>query len=178
MKIHKLDIVHQDFHPGNILSSNFKDHVYISDFGLRKLIEIILKKNVLPYIAPEVLSGGEEYIKAADLRAMKYTMDYYMRCWDSRVTHRPTFEELEELYKYWEDYNNYLISANQESTNTTTTTITPLNYKTHPQAIYIGRLLNFSNLQKPKNEENFERELEELTKSRSNLCPSNSDLFI
>ncbi|RHZ60334.1 hypothetical protein Glove_355g35 [Diversispora epigaea] len=101
------------------------------------------------------------------------------------VTHGPTFKELEELYKYWEDYNNYLykgknkdseiviqikkaeeFSANQESTNTTTTTITPLNYKTHPRAIYISRLLNFSNLPKPKNEENFERELEELTKSR------------
>ncbi|RHZ60294.1 hypothetical protein Glove_355g27 [Diversispora epigaea] len=91
-----------------------------------------------------------------------------IRC-HSRVTHGPTFEELEELYKYWEDYNNYLykgknkdseiviqikkaeeFSANQESTNTTTTTITPLNCKTHPQAIYISRLLNFSNLPNPR----------------------------
>src|SRR6185436_10690050 len=32
--IHELDIVHQDFHPGNILSSNFKsDYMMISDFG-------------------------------------------------------------------------------------------------------------------------------------------------
>src|SRR6185436_11454588 len=29
MKIHELDIVHQDFHPGNILSSNFKDSNYM-----------------------------------------------------------------------------------------------------------------------------------------------------
>src|SRR6185436_3624057 len=38
MNIHKLDIVHQDFHPGNILSSNFKDaySMRISDFGLSK----------------------------------------------------------------------------------------------------------------------------------------------
>src|SRR3954469_14302011 len=38
--IHKLDIVHQDFHPGNILSSNFKNpfNTKISDFGLSKLI--------------------------------------------------------------------------------------------------------------------------------------------
>ncbi|RHZ78271.1 hypothetical protein Glove_166g121 [Diversispora epigaea] len=61
-------------------------------------------------------------------------------------------------------------SANQESTNkTTTTTPTPLNYQTHPQAIYTSRLLNYSNLPKPKNEENFERELEELTESMSLL---------
>ncbi|RHZ87579.1 hypothetical protein Glove_33g129 [Diversispora epigaea] len=72
--IHELDIVHQDFHPGNILSSNFKSGLRISDFGLSKLIGVSPnnseKRNifgVLPYIAPEVLSGDEEYTKAADL---------------------------------------------------------------------------------------------------------------
>ncbi|RHZ75512.1 hypothetical protein Glove_213g96 [Diversispora epigaea] len=76
MNIHELDIVHRDFHPGNILSSNFKDdYVHISDFGLIKLIwknpNNPEKRNkmfgVLPYIAPEVLSGDEEYTKAADV---------------------------------------------------------------------------------------------------------------
>ncbi|RHZ87580.1 hypothetical protein Glove_33g122 [Diversispora epigaea] len=39
--IHELDIVHQDFHPGNILSYNFKDYaIKISDFGLSKLIGV------------------------------------------------------------------------------------------------------------------------------------------
>ncbi|RHZ46343.1 hypothetical protein Glove_624g32 [Diversispora epigaea] len=74
MEIHELDIVHQDFHPGNILSSSFKSHnIRISDFGLSKLIGTNPnnpeKKNifgVLPYIAPEVLSGDEEYTKVAD----------------------------------------------------------------------------------------------------------------
>src|SRR6185436_14009748 len=36
--IHDLDIVHQDFHPGNILSSSFESGSRISDFGLSKLI--------------------------------------------------------------------------------------------------------------------------------------------
>ncbi|RHZ89390.1 hypothetical protein Glove_15g46 [Diversispora epigaea] len=240
MNIHKLDIVHQDFHPGNILSSDFKNYdIRISDFGLSKLIEKNPnnpeKKNifgVLPYIAPEVLSGDEEYTKAADVYSFgiiayeivtgfppypdiphdkdlamkicnglrpkipfhtpKLITRMIMRCWDARVTHRPTFKELmNELHKYYWDYYYYLdegknkdseiviqikkaeeFSANQESTNTaTTTTPTPLNYQTHPQAIYTSQLLNFSNLPKPKNEENFERELEELTKSMTNLCP-------
>ncbi|RHZ69219.1 hypothetical protein Glove_286g6 [Diversispora epigaea] len=225
MNIHKLDIIHQDFHPGNILSSDFEGNLQISDFGLSKLIgenqNIPEKKNivgVLPYIAPEVLSGDEEYTKAADVYSFgiiayeiitgippypdiphdedlaikicnglrpkipfhlpKLITRIIMRCWDARVTYRPTFEELEdELEKYWSDYysgsNKYSeiiiqikkaeeFSANQESTNTTTT---PLNYQTHPQAIYTSRLLNYSKLPKPKNEENFERELEELTKS-------------
>ncbi|RHZ76611.1 hypothetical protein Glove_195g15 [Diversispora epigaea] len=63
-EFHELDIVHQDLHPGNILSSNFKSYMWISDFGLSKLIGANPnnpeKKNifgVLPYIAPEVLSG-------------------------------------------------------------------------------------------------------------------------
>ncbi|RHZ87201.1 hypothetical protein Glove_40g17 [Diversispora epigaea] len=236
--IHKLDIVHQDFHPGNILSSDFKNYyIFISDFGLSKLISANPnnpeKKNivgVLPYIAPEVLSGDEEYTKAADVYSFgiiayemitgfppypdiphdkdlaikicnglrpkipfhvpKLITRMIMRCWDTRVTYRPTFEELkDELKKYLYDYNGYLhngkdseiviqikkaeeFSANQESTNATTTT--PLNYQTHPQAIYTSRLLNYSKLPNPKNEENFERELEELTKSMSNLCPSDS----
>ncbi|RHZ83768.1 hypothetical protein Glove_87g251 [Diversispora epigaea] len=245
MRIHGLDIVHQDFHPGNILSNDFIYYpILISDFGLSKLIEVNPnnpeKKNivgVLPYIAPEVLSGDEEYTKAADVYSFgiiayemitgfppypniphdkdlamkicnglrpkipfhtpKLITRTIMRCWDARVAHRLTFKELwNELKKYYNDYRNYLnvgknkdseiviqikkaeeFSANQESTNTTTTT-TPLNYQTHPQAIYTSRLLNYSNLPKPKNEENFERELEELTKSMANLCPSNSDLFI
>ncbi|RHZ74120.1 hypothetical protein Glove_227g160 [Diversispora epigaea] len=235
MNIHELDIIHQDFHPGNILSSNFENYMYISDFGLSKLIGANPnnpeKKNifgVLPYIAPEVLSG-EEYTKAADVYSFgiiiyemvtgippypdiphdkdlaikicnglrpkipfhtpKLITRMIMRCWDARVTHRPTFNELyNELWKYYKDYleegknkdSKIVIqikkaeefSANQESTNTTTTT--PLNYQTHPQAIYTSRLLNYSKLPKPKNEENFERELEELTESMS-LVRKNKD---
>ncbi|RHZ69978.1 hypothetical protein Glove_276g21 [Diversispora epigaea] len=243
MNIHKLDIVHQDFHPGNILSDDFKYSFLISDFGLSKLIGANPnnpeKKNivgVLPYIAPEVLSGDEGYTKAADVYSFgiisyeiitgippypdiphdedlaikicnglrpkipfhisKLITRMIMRCWDARVTHRPTFEELfDELWEYWSDYNDYLeqgknkdseiviqikkaeeFSANQESTNTTTTTTTtPLNYQTHPQAIYTSRLLNYSKLPKPKNEENFERELEELAKSFSHIT-TNDDI--
>ncbi|RHZ85137.1 hypothetical protein Glove_71g107 [Diversispora epigaea] len=232
MEIHKLDIVHQDFHPGNILSTNFKNYMQISDFGLSKLIGTNpnnpKKKNivgVLPYIAPEVLSGDEEYTKAADVYSYgiiayeiitgfppypdiphdedlaiqicnglrpkipfhtpKLITRMIMRCWDARVTNRPTFTELYyELQKYWIGNKDSEIviqikkaeefSANQESINTTTTTTTtPLNYKTHPQAIYTSRLLNYPKLPKPKNEENFERELEELTKSFSHITTNN-----
>ncbi|RHZ89783.1 hypothetical protein Glove_10g18 [Diversispora epigaea] len=243
--IHELNIVHQDFHPGNILSIKFKNNiVYISDFGLSKLIGANPnnpeKKNifgVLPYIAPEVLSGDEEYTKAADVYSFgiiayemitgfppypdiphdkdlamkicdglrpkipfhtpKLITGIIMRCWDARVTYRPTFKELtNELGKYHKDYNDYLnenkdseiiiqikkaeeFSANQESTNTTTTaTTTPLNYQTHPQAIYTSRLLNYAKLPKPKNEENFERELEELTESTSALSIVASKLHV
>ncbi|RHZ50323.1 hypothetical protein Glove_501g6 [Diversispora epigaea] len=107
-----------------------------------------------------------------------------MRCWDARVTHRPTFKELyDELYKYSRDYrknesknnneitiqivNSEKLSKNLGLTNSTTST--PMNYKTHPEAIYTSRLLNYSSLPKPKNDEDFENELEELTESTSAL---------
>ncbi|RHZ69926.1 hypothetical protein Glove_276g61 [Diversispora epigaea] len=232
-EIHELNIVHHDFHPGNILSSNFNFYnLYISDFGLSKLIgkngKNPQKRNVfgvLPYIAPEVL-GGEEYTKAADVYSFaivayeiitgfqpysdvahdvelalkicnglrpripfhtpKLITQMIMRCWDARITHRPTFKELyKELDKYFNDYlkrTSAIIiqikeaeefSKNQE-TNVSSTT-TPLNYKTHPQAIYTSRLLNFSNLPKPVNEQNFEKKLEVLTESFSHII-TNDDI--
>ncbi|RHZ78843.1 hypothetical protein Glove_155g107 [Diversispora epigaea] len=209
----------------------------ISDFGLSNP-DGPEKKNifgVLPYIAPEVLSGYEEYSKAADVYSFgiiayemitgfppypdiphdedlaikicnglrpkipfhtpKLITRIIMRCWDARVTHRPSLRELwNELEKYHSDYRNYLnkeknkdseiviqikkaeeFSANQESTNTTTTTTTPLNCQTHPQAIYTSRLLNYSKLPKPKNEENFENELEELTKLFSKVLSGDEE---
>ncbi|RHZ88623.1 hypothetical protein Glove_21g178 [Diversispora epigaea] len=112
-------ILHGDFHPGNILLNDkipkieMFDCLHISDFGLSKIVGQSLENSnmsnvfgVLPYIAPEVLCG-EENTKAVDL--YKYAMDYHqkipfhtpkliigiiMRCWDARVTHRPTFKEL------------------------------------------------------------------------------------
>ncbi|RHZ76128.1 hypothetical protein Glove_203g61 [Diversispora epigaea] len=90
-------------------------------------------------------------------------------------------EEFEEILKQIENHNDHILYSKSEIeeqvpnnypvnieeffplTNTITTT-TPLDYKTHPQAIYTCRLLNFSSPSKPKNDENFEKELEELTK--------------
>ncbi|RHZ46865.1 hypothetical protein Glove_606g163 [Diversispora epigaea] len=106
-----------------------------------------------------------------------------MRCWDARVIHRPTFKELnKELRDYFHDYRyNFLcknnkeiviqikqaekLSKNQEKgpirdnkSKSSTNSTTPMNYRTHP-------------IQKqftpPKNDKNFEKELEELIKATS-----------
>ncbi|RHZ88838.1 hypothetical protein Glove_21g191 [Diversispora epigaea] len=232
-KLHTSKILHGDFHPGNILSKNFKNFdFHISDFGLSKIVGQSFENSnrgnifgVLPYIAPEVLCG-KEYTKAADVYSfgiIAYELitgfaPYYdgphdrdlalkicnglrpkipfhtpklitgiiMRCWDARDTHRPTFKELfEELDKIYDNYweNNYknnneitiqidnakLFSKNKLKGKfwRLISNSTPLNYKTHPEAIYTSRLLNYSDLPKPKNNENFEKELEEITKSNS-----------
>ncbi|RHZ43257.1 hypothetical protein Glove_815540g2 [Diversispora epigaea] len=150
------------------------------------------KLDNLQELSGRVLSGDEEYTKAADVYSFgtisyeivagfppypniphdkalamkicnglrpnipfhipKLITRMIIRCWDARVTHRPTFKELHEICG-----NTIVIvvqiklSKNLGLINSTTTT--PLNYQTHPQAIYISRLLNFSKLPKPKNEE-------------------------
>ncbi|RHZ82877.1 hypothetical protein Glove_103g304 [Diversispora epigaea] len=204
-KLHTSDIVHGDFHPGNILSFNFE--------ALGQNLKNSNNRNifgVLPYIAPEVLCG-EEYTKAADVYSFGIIVyelitgfaPYYdvphdkdlarqicnglrpkipfhtpkliariiMRCWDARVTHRPNFYKLwNEFRKYYKDYKENDLKNNNEITTQIdndrkfskylrNTTINPSNYKTHPQAIYTSRLLNYSNLPKPKNFENFEKNL-------------------
>ncbi|RHZ74580.1 hypothetical protein Glove_220g39 [Diversispora epigaea] len=230
-EIHKLDIVHRDLHPGNILKFSWEtDSIGISDFGLSKSITENSQKNtvsgVLPYIAPEVLIGGE-YTKAADVYSFafvayeiitglppyhnvshdndlalkicngfrpkipihtpKLITQIIMRCWDARITHRPNFEEL--YYKLGDYLDYYCHNENSEITiqikeaenfskNQTidlTTTTTPMNYQTHPQAIYTSRLLNYSSLPEPKNEENFEKKLEKLTESFYKINDSDDD---
>ncbi|RHZ82713.1 hypothetical protein Glove_104g23 [Diversispora epigaea] len=231
LKVHELDIIHCDFHPGNVLIfSTVTNYSNIIDFGSSKLMGS--KKNtisgVLPYMAPEVLIGGE-YTKATDVYSFAFVAyeiitgfpPYHnvphdnelafkicngfrpkipfhmpklitrmiMRCWDARITHRPTFDELfKELLKYSNEYQENKFENNNEITiqikeaeefsknqTTDTITITPTNYETHPQAIYTSRLLDFSNLPKPKNEENFEKKLEELTESFSHII-TNDDI--
>jgi serine/threonine protein kinase len=77
-KIHENNMVHRDFHTGNILSSfdeyyiktkNPISRIYISDMGLCREISNTDETKiygVMPYVAPEVLRGLP-YTKAADI---------------------------------------------------------------------------------------------------------------
>jgi serine/threonine protein kinase len=67
--IHSLDLVHGDFHDGNLLYLT-ENILLVSDFGLCRLVSQPNKNDeicgVIPYIAPEVLRG-KPYTKAADI---------------------------------------------------------------------------------------------------------------
>ncbi|RIB10545.1 kinase-like domain-containing protein, partial [Gigaspora rosea] len=67
--IHKANLVHKDFHSGNIVNENMYSS-YITDFGLcRPVSQDSSSKGifgVLPYIAPEVLYG-EKYTMKSDI---------------------------------------------------------------------------------------------------------------
>ncbi|EXX60790.1 uncharacterized protein OCT59_006999 [Rhizophagus irregularis] len=70
--VHSKNYHHRDFHSGNILNSTYGGRIYsvISDFGLccpanQNSVDKTLY-GVLPFVAPEVLRGGE-FTKAADI---------------------------------------------------------------------------------------------------------------
>ncbi|RIA96126.1 kinase-like domain-containing protein [Glomus cerebriforme] len=67
--LHKCNLVHGDFHSGNLLLEDVFD-IYISDFGLSRPADQPINSNdiygVLSYMAPEVLRG-KPYTKASDI---------------------------------------------------------------------------------------------------------------
>ncbi|RIB19773.1 kinase-like domain-containing protein [Gigaspora rosea] len=67
--IHNANLVHKDFHSGNIVNENIYSS-YITDFGLCKPVSQYSNSKgifgVLPYIAPEVLYG-EKYTMKSDI---------------------------------------------------------------------------------------------------------------
>ncbi|EXX66198.1 Kic1p [Rhizophagus irregularis DAOM 197198w] len=69
LTLHKCNLVHGDFHSGNILL-NSRDTNYLSDFGLSRPVNQTINSNeifgVIPYMAPEILRG-KPYTKAADI---------------------------------------------------------------------------------------------------------------
>jgi serine/threonine protein kinase len=81
-EIHEKDLIHCDFHDGNILihtSSNLNtvDKVYISDLGLCRPIKFSLEKDsiygIVPFMAPEVLRG-KPYTPASDIYSFSMIM--------------------------------------------------------------------------------------------------------
>ncbi|POG66969.1 kinase-like domain-containing protein, partial [Rhizophagus irregularis DAOM 181602=DAOM 197198] len=78
-KIHKKNLIHCDFHDGNILNHNDKnkDKFYISDLGLCQPVKSFLKKydiyGVISFMAPEVLIG-KSYTPASDIYSFSMIM--------------------------------------------------------------------------------------------------------
>ncbi|RIB09450.1 kinase-like domain-containing protein [Gigaspora rosea] len=169
--IHESNLVHNDFHSGNIVNENMYSS-YITDFGLcRPVSQDSSSKGifgVLPYIAPEVLlatqicQGRRPEIRCEVPQSL---LDLMNKCLDAEPQSRPTARALEnilvefchdlenettELYNQVEEIKNLgknsliLNQANQ-------TKSTQFIYQTHKQAIYTSRFLNFQNLPKPVN---------------------------
>src|SRR6266536_3150070 len=75
-EIHQQNLIHCDFHDGNILNHD-EDDIYISDLGLCRPIQSSLEKDniygVMPFMAPEVLRG-KPYTSASDIYSFAMIM--------------------------------------------------------------------------------------------------------
>ncbi|CAG8594338.1 2300_t:CDS:2 [Cetraspora pellucida] len=93
MNLHKKNIIHCDFHSGNILIN--KDSRFhspcakITDFGRSKLVNATSNRDVIygiiPYVAPEVLRG-EPYTKQSDIYSLG------MIIWEMTSGHKPFYD--------------------------------------------------------------------------------------
>ncbi|CAB4432388.1 unnamed protein product [Rhizophagus irregularis] len=154
-EIHQKQMVHRDFHIGNIL---FKEiHLftsnYISDMGLCGEIGNIDETNiygVMPYVAPEVLrvldicKGIRPEINKPE--APGFYIDLMKKCWDLNPVNRPNTAEIEKtIISFYNSYrsqdDNEIKKQFQESEKYRSIN---KNRKPpiHPQAIYSSRLLN------------------------------------
>ncbi|EXX64199.1 Ypk2p [Rhizophagus irregularis DAOM 197198w] len=99
----------------------------------------------------------------------KLLADLMIKCWNAEIKNRPTTKELYQLLKKWNDEIED-IEGSEDSQNSEIYLQTKecdkirkekfknrsnedksKSFKTHPQAIYTSRLLNFKNLPKPVN---------------------------
>ncbi|GBB91422.1 hypothetical protein RclHR1_01870017 [Rhizophagus clarus] len=77
--IHKQNLIHCDFHDGNILNHEEKnsEKIFISDLGLCQPVKSFLKKHdicgVIPFMAPEVLRGNPNTL-ASDIYSFSMIM--------------------------------------------------------------------------------------------------------
>ncbi|GES76307.1 kinase-like domain-containing protein [Rhizophagus clarus] len=90
--IHSLDIIHRDFHSGNIFFGKIDDfirsRISIGDLGISKsATESESNENygIIPYMAPEIFQG-QKYTKASDVYSLGMIMWELMTCrrpfWD------------------------------------------------------------------------------------------------
>ncbi|GET64433.1 kinase-like domain-containing protein [Rhizophagus irregularis DAOM 181602=DAOM 197198] len=154
--IHQNDLIHRDLHAGNILMN--ENRMYITDMGLCRPASENIKNNVygvLCYMAPETLQK-HNYTKASDIYSF-----------DANQLNRPTAKEIKEILAQWccEVFNNQtelgkqIIEAeeinNNLPVNSTPSISLGLSYTMHSKAIYTSKLLNFNNLSKPKNTDDY-----------------------
>ncbi|GBB83746.1 hypothetical protein RclHR1_10410006 [Rhizophagus clarus] len=175
--IHEKRLIHRDLHIGNILK--LKSNIAITDMGLCKPADYNQLKNaknnvygILPYIAPEILRGGN-YTKAADIYSLGiiiYEMisgfpPYYDLSHDNNLAIkicqglRPKFnikvpQLIVHLIKRCLD-SNPLDRPKAGEIEDILYKWKYLSYKTHSEAIYTSRLFDFNNLPEPKNSDDY-----------------------
>ncbi|POG80244.1 kinase-like domain-containing protein [Rhizophagus irregularis DAOM 181602=DAOM 197198] len=111
------------------------------------------------YLAVEICKGFRPKISES---IPELLASLIMKCWDANAENRPTAKELYQIIKKWDeeevDSNSEIYSQMDEYKKIRENKLIkrssenkPEIIKTHPQAIYTSRLLNFKNLPEPAN---------------------------
>ena len=130
-----------------------KSDVYSFGIIMNEIISIVPPFNKEPHdehLALDICRGKRPKIREETPESLK---ELIQKCWDANPENRPTSEEI------YNELNNYVIHGKyqkeleklEELTYEFTETTDTKLFKTHPQAIYKSRLLNFSNLPEPVN---------------------------
>ncbi|POG82368.1 kinase-like domain-containing protein [Rhizophagus irregularis DAOM 181602=DAOM 197198] len=88
----------------------------------------------------------------------KFLVDLIMKCWDAKAENRPSAKELYQILKKWKETHDYYSQMweydnkiGEKKLKNKLNENKSESIKTHPQAIYTSRLLNFKNLPEPVN---------------------------
>ncbi|PKC56171.1 hypothetical protein RhiirA1_474394 [Rhizophagus irregularis] len=118
-----------------------------------------------------------------NIRVPQLIVNLIKRCLDANQLNRPKAEEIKKLLSQWlrelsghSEFDNYTGIQQQikesEITNSRTlvsaiSTNLGISFKTHSEAIYTSRLLNFNNLPEPKNTDDYYKENDDIISIKS-----------
>ncbi|PKC59249.1 hypothetical protein RhiirA1_469735 [Rhizophagus irregularis] len=120
---------------------------------------------VLPYMAPrdgnavKICKGPRPKVFEG---IPKFLVDLIMKCLDAKAENRQSAKELYQILEKWEEIEHddnenysqmdeYYKKIREKKLKTKSNENKSESIKTHPQAIYTSRLLNFKNLPEPVN---------------------------
>ncbi|PKC52232.1 hypothetical protein RhiirA1_481986, partial [Rhizophagus irregularis] len=91
----------------------------------------------------------------------KFLVDLITKCWDAKAENRPSAKELYQILNKWKEttcdneiyfqMREYYTKTREKKLKNSSNENKSESIKTHPQAIYTSRLLNFKNLPEPVN---------------------------
>ncbi|RIB22195.1 kinase-like domain-containing protein [Gigaspora rosea] len=164
-KIHRAGYIHADFHSGNILQDNRISTTlqsYIADLGLSKKTNENDSKGeiygVMPYVAPEVLSG-QKLTEAADIYGFGVIMSEMStgqrpfdtnQCMDLDPQKRPTADNIWDILEEWNksiessDDDNEIKKQFLEADKV----IKSLPISKHPDEMYTSKIISTKSISK------------------------------
>jgi serine/threonine protein kinase len=131
---------------GIIMNEYLSEEIPFNDIPHDYILAVKICKGLRPKISKDV---------------PKFFTDLIIKCWDAKAENKPTAKELyqklkklheiqfidDEIYSQMNKYEEVMRSKLKNKSNENKS----VSIKTHPQAIYTSRLLNFKNLPEPEN---------------------------